>query len=122
MKPTIGVVLLALSLAMPSWSQDSRKKSLPPICTKTIRIHGSFPKGPFETLPGESYKRSPTVKFLIQEDGTVSNGRITQSSGVADVDKKTLDAVAKWKYKPRPSGCEVIENEMTVIIHWGESN
>ncbi len=116
MKPNIGVVLLTLSLVTTCWGQDSQKKS-PPECTKTIRVHGSFPKGPFKTVPNESYKQSPTVKYLIQEDGTVSNAFITRSSGLADMDKKILAAIAKWKYKPRPSGCGVIETEMTAIIH-----
>jgi TonB family protein len=122
MNPSIRVVLLTLCLATTSWSQDSQKKSLPPECAKTVRVHDSFPKGPFKILPGETYKRSPAVKYLIQEDGTVSNATITRSSGVADVDKKILDAVAKWKYKSRPFGCGVIESEGTVIIHWGESH
>src|SRR5580700_371706 len=116
MKPSIAVVV-TLALVTPCWSQDSQKKSLPPECTKTIRVQGSFPKGPFTTLPDESYKRIPTVKYLIQEDGTVSNAAITRSSGVADVDKKILDAIAQWKYKPRPSGCGAIEIEMAVTIH-----
>jgi TonB family protein len=37
------------------------------------------------------------VKFLIQDDGTVSDASITHSSGVADIDEKILDAVAKTK-------------------------
>jgi TonB family protein len=122
MKPAIGVMLLTLALVTTCWSQDSQKKNPPPECTKPIPVRDSFPKGPFKILPGESYKHSPTVKFLIQEDGTISNAAITRSSGVADIDKKILDAVARWKYKPRASGCGVIENEMTVTIHWGESH
>jgi TonB family protein len=122
MKPNLGVVLLTLGIAATCWSQDSQNKSLPPECTKTIRVHGSFPKGPFKTLPGESYKRLPTVKYLIQEDGTVSDASVTHSSGLADMDKKILNAIANWKYKPRPSGCGVIETEMTAIIYWGESH
>jgi TonB family protein len=100
------------------WGQDSQKKSVPPECTKMIRVHGSYPNGPFKTLPNESYKRSPTVKYLIQEDGTVSNISLTHGSGVADIDKKILDAIAHWKYKPRPVGCGVIETEMSVTIDW----
>jgi TonB family protein len=122
MKPNIGVVMLMLGLAAMCWSQDSQKKSLPPECTRTIRVHGSFPKGPFKTLPGESYKGSPKVKYLIQENGTVTNATVTRGSGVADMDKNILDAIANWKYKPRPSGCGVIETEMTVTIDWGESH
>ena len=116
MKPNIGVVLLTLALVATCWSHDSQKKSLPPECTKTIRVHGSFPKGPFKTLPGEFYKRSPTVKYLIQEDGTVSDATVTHSSGLADMDKKILAAIAHWKYKARPSGCGVIETEMSVTF------
>ncbi len=61
-----------------------------------IRVHGSFPKGPFKFLPKESYKRSPLIKYQIQEGGTVSDAILTRSSGVADIDKKVLDAVARW--------------------------
>ncbi len=93
-----------------------------PECTKTIRVQGSFPNGPFKTLPNEAYKRSPTLKYLIQEDGTVSDAAITRGSGVADMDKKILDAIAQWKYKPRPAGCGVIETETTVAIHWGNDS
>jgi TonB family protein len=121
MKLNIGIILLTVGLVTTCRGQDSQKKFLPPECTKTIRVRGSFPKGPFKTLRGESYKRSPTVKYLIQEDGTVSNASITRSSGVADIDKQILDALAKWKYKPRPPGCGVIETEMAATIHWGES-
>ena len=115
-------MLLTLGLVTICRSQDSPKKSLAPECGKTVRVHGSFPKGPFKQLPGESYKLSPTVRYLIQEDGTVSDTTVTHSSGLADMDKKILDAIAHWKYKPRPSGCGVIETEMTVTVHWGESH
>lgn len=122
MKPNIAVVLLAVALPTFCRSQDSQQKSVLPECTKAVRVRGSFPNGPFKTLPNESYKRAPTVKFLIQEDGTVSNVTITRSSGLADMDKKILDAIAGWKYKPRPAACGVIETEMTVTIHWGGSH
>jgi TonB family protein len=121
MKVNVAVVLLTLGLGSACWAQDADKKSVPAECTKTIRVHGSFPKGPFKFLPKESYKRSPLIKFQIQEDGTVSDIAITRSSGVADIDKKVLDAVARWKYKPRPVGCGVIDTEMSVIIDWASS-
>lgn len=110
-----------LVLLLPAGA-DTQQKAVPPECTKVTRVHGSFPKGPFKVLPAESYKNSPTVKFLIQEDGSVSDVRVTRSSGVADIDKKVRESVSQWKYKGRPSGCGLIENEGTVIIHWGESH
>jgi TonB family protein len=81
-----------------------------------IRVHGSVPKGPFKFLPRESYKGSPLIEYQIQEDGTVSDAIIARTSGVADIDKKVLDAVARWKYKPRPVGCGVIETKMSLTI------
>ena len=101
---------------------ETQQSALPPECTKVTRIHGSYPKRPFKTLPTESYKGSPTVKFVILEDGSVSNVSIARSSGVADLNKKVLESVSQWKYKARPAGCGVIETQMTVVIHWGKAH
>jgi TonB family protein len=60
--------------------------------------------------------RSPTIKYEIQEDGTVTNAVITRKSGVADLDQKFPDAISRWKYKPRPAGCGVIENHRLGFI------
>jgi TonB family protein len=111
-------VVLSFLLA----SGANTPQSMPPECTKVTRVRGSFPKGPFKTLPTESFKNAPSVKFLIQEDGLVSDVSITRSSGVADMDKKVLESVSQWRYKARPNGCGVIESQMTVVIHWGESH
>jgi TonB family protein len=118
MKPQIGVVLLILGMVQTCLPQNPKAKDVPPECTKTTRVYGSFPKGPFKSLRGESYIGSPNVRFLIREDGTVTDVAITRSSGVADIDKKILDAITKWKYKSRPWGCGVIENDTKIIIDW----
>ena len=115
MKLNSTAALLLLGLTPACLSQES--KHLPPECTKTIRVHGSVPTGPFKTAPGEAYRASPLVKFEIKEGGTVSNVKMVRSSGLADVDKKILNAVAHWKYKARPTGCGVTESEMSVLIH-----
>jgi TonB family protein len=76
-----------------------------------------FPKGPFKFGKNESYTGSPMVKYDIGEDGSVSNARISRSSGVADIDKKIRAALLGWKFKPRP-GCGKIEAEGSVTIDW----
>jgi len=68
-------------------------------------------------LPGESFRHSPVIAFEIKEDGSISNLRLVRSSGIKDLDKKTMAAVAVWKYKPRP-GCGLIESEMTVTVEF----
>lgn len=118
MTVAIYVAVLLLLLA----GTEAQQKAVPPECTKVTRVHGSFPKGPFKTQPTESYKGSPSLKFLIQEDGSVSGVSIIRSSGVADIDQKVLESVSHWKYIARPSGCGAIENQMAVVIHWGESH
>ena len=118
MKPKIGIMLLTFALGSSCWGQDAQKQSLPVSCTKLVRVHGAFPKGPFKWQPKETYKRSPVIKYQIQEDGTVSDAIITRSSGVVDIDKKVLAAVARWRYKPRPAGCGPIETEMSLTIDW----
>jgi TonB family protein len=109
---------LFLALGCPCRSQDAQKRSLPPECTKTIRVNGAFPTGPFKILPNETYKRPPFIRYQIQEDGAVSDAVLVHSSGVADVDKKVVDAVRSWKYQARPTGCGVIETKMSVVIDW----
>lgn len=116
------LIIYAAVLLLPLAGTEAQQKAKPPECTKVTRVHGSFPKGPFKALPTESYRNAPSAKFLIQEDGSVSDVRITRSSGVADIDKKVLESVSQWKYKARPSGCGVIENEGTVLIDWDDSH
>jgi TonB family protein len=113
---TIAVMLLASASSSVCLGQDARRKEVPKECAKAIRLHGAFPKGPFHSLSDESYKGSPIIKYQIREDGNVSSAVITRSSGVADIDKKVLEAVERWKYKPRSPGCGVIETEMSVTL------
>jgi TonB family protein len=79
-------------------------------------LHKPVPTAPYKVLPGESYKGSPTVKFQINEDGTVSNVKLVRSSGVKDIDRKLLKEASGWKFKAVP-GC-VIDSKATVLIHW----
>jgi len=116
MKPTIAVVLLTMGPWNACWSQGTQKKNVPSECAKLIRLYNTFPNKPFKFLPKETYKGGPLIKYQVQEDGTVSDATLARSSGVADIDKKVLDAVARWKFKPRPVGCGVIDTEMFATI------
>jgi TonB family protein len=118
MKLAAMIVLLTVTAVGVSWGLQGQKREVTSDCAKTVLVHSAFPKGPFELLPNETYKRSPLVKYKIQEDGTVSDVAVARTSGGVDIDRKVRAAVARWKFNPRPSGCGVIESEMSVTIDW----
>jgi TonB family protein len=117
MRLNLVLPLVALGLVTNCWSQDSQKTKAPAECAKLIRVKGSLPTGQFKFLPGETYKRMPVVQFVVREDGTVSDVKLVQGPGVSQLDAKVLDSIALWKFKPRPSGCGVIESKMSVNAH-----
>ena len=114
MKLLITAALLSLLLPTGAETQQNTVQSG---CSLN-RVQGSYPKVKTLTTESYTYRRSPIVRFLIQEDGSVTEARIVRSSGVADVDQEVLESVSRWKYKPRSTGCGVIEIQMTVVIHW----
>jgi TonB family protein len=113
----LGIFLFMLGAVVICSGQTAQASKVPSRCIPRVWKRKPFPKGPFNFLPNESYKRSPIVKFQINEDGTVSNTKVTRRSGVADIDKKVAEAIAGWRYAPRP-GCPVIESEMSMTIDW----
>jgi TonB family protein len=115
MKPPRLIFLFTLALAPMICSQDKPKTTLPPECTKTIWARTTLPKS-LKIPHSRAYKGPPTLKFQIQEDGSITNVSIMRSSGVPDFDQQILQAFANWKYKPRPAGCGIIENTMALTI------
>ena len=63
----------------------------------------------------KGYKRSPIVKFAVDEQGTVHNAKVKRSSGSATADDYALSWVRHLKYKPLP-GCGTLESQAMVII------
>jgi TonB family protein len=104
----------ALDVASPK-----AKQLLERVVAAGVKGLGTNPtiKGPFQFGPTESYNGPPVIKFLVQEDGTVSDARLVRSSGVADIDKKLLATYSGWKYKAQ-TGRPVVESEVSVIIDW----
>lgn len=61
------------------------------------RLHAAF-----EPPPGLSDTLKATIEFRSNPDGSITNARITKSSGSAEYDRAVLDAVARVKMPPRP--------------------
>jgi TonB family protein len=69
--------------------------------------------------PGERY-RAPSVRYKINENGTVTNVKVLRYSGVKDIDQRLASSISNLKYAPRP-GCPTIVTEMTLTIDWTNS-
>lgn len=41
------------------------------------------------------------VLILVGEDGAVADVRVLRSSGHSDLDQSAMEAIRKWKYRPR---------------------
>jgi TonB family protein len=59
----------------------------------------------------------PVISLSIESDGTVHKMKLTQSSGVKDIDHHALQDVSNWKYTSRP-GCPTVESVVQILIHW----
>ena len=90
---------------------------LPARCLHRKAMRSSYPSGPFHSPKGESYKRSPIVKYQINEHGTVSEVKLRQSSGIQDIDRKMVGVISRWKLEP-VAGCGIVETEISVTVDW----
>jgi TonB family protein len=107
---------LGLTWALSSLAQTNQPAVVPSACRASQLVKGGVPTKSFERAAGESYKHAPIVSFTIKEDGSIANVRLVRSSGIRDLDRQVLKAVARWKYKPNP-GC-TIETKMSLTIDW----
>ncbi|MGC0776826.1 MAG: energy transducer TonB [Candidatus Acidiferrum sp.] len=108
---TTATVLLVLAAVVSSATGGQTEKPshhCRPVLTSPIKP--DWPKN----LQGATTK--VTVKFRIEQDGTVSNAAVEKSSGRDDVDAAALSAVQKAKYKPLPADCGTIESKLTLTI------
>jgi len=83
-----------------------------------VTVAVSQPTPVFRLKEGDVYKRGPMVSFVITEEGKVESVKLIKSSGIQRLDREILKTLLKWKYKPRPAGCGIVEIEMAVTIHF----
>jgi TonB family protein len=62
------------------------------------------------------YKSAPTIGYVIETDGSVTNVKVVKSSGSKAVDEVVLDAVKKSSYRPLKPGCGPIDSKATITI------
>ena len=85
-------------------------------CALMIASHGSPISGPIRRRPDEELKTTPVISFEVPESGEIRKVSLSRSSGVADIDNYALTSINNMRYKERPPGCGVLENQATVYV------
>lgn len=61
---------------------------------------------------------SVTVEFIIMKDGSVRNPKVVASHPPGVFDRAALEAIKKWKFKPKLVGGEPVEQRATQKIEF----
>jgi TonB family protein len=62
------------------------------------------------------------LAFQVMADGTLSDIKVTKSSGSDRLDDAATDCVAKWHYKPGLKDDQLVDMPMTVKVDWNLSD
>jgi len=78
-------------------TQTSALPAAPPVETRSVKLEClSCPKPQYRGKEG-----TPRVTYDITPDGRVTNVRLRQSSGDAQTDRETLEAMGQWQFNPQ---------------------
>ena len=102
----LTLTLIAVPYAKPQSQRNKSKCADVPV----RKIKYELPKD----LKG--FKSSPTIGYVIEMDGSVTNVKVLKSSGSKAVDEVVLDAVKKSSFRPLKPGCGPIDSKATITI------
>jgi TonB family protein len=58
------------------------------------------------------------LAFQVLADGTVSDVKVSKSSGSERLDDAARECVAKWHYRPAIKDSQLVDSPMTVKVNW----
>jgi protein TonB len=58
------------------------------------------------------------VAFQVLADGTVSDVKVSKSSGSDRLDDAAVDCVSEWHYRPAIKDDQLVDSPMTVKVDW----
>ena len=108
----LSLLLIPLCVAQPQAQQANPKCAPIPL----RKIKSELPKD----LKG--FKSGPSIKYVIEMDGSVSHVSLVKSSGSKAVDDVMLDAVKKASYRPLKIGCGPVETTIKLNIDFTADN
>jgi TonB family protein len=91
--------------------------SRPPALSKPENCRADYP------LIARIFDQEGTTElaFQVMADGTLSDIKITKSSGSDRLDDAATECVAKWHYRPAINDGQLVDMPMTVKVDWNLS-
>jgi TonB family protein len=92
--------------------------SRPPALSKPENCRSDYP------LIARIFDQEGTTElgFQVMADGTLSDIKVTKSSGSDRLDDAAVDCVAKWHYRPAIVNDQLADAPMTVKVDWNLSD
>ncbi len=106
-KPSAPVVKV---VRVPVVSHVSR----PPVLSKPENCADDYPF--FARVLGQ--EGTTEVAFEVLADGTVSDVKVSKSSGSDRLDDAAVDCVSGWHYRPAIKDDQLVDSPMTVKVDW----
>jgi protein TonB len=88
--------------------------SQPPVLSKPENCADDYPF--FSRVLGQ--EGTTEVAFQVLADGTVSDVKVSKSSGSDRLDDAAVDCVARWHYRPAIKDDQLVDAPVTVKVDW----
>ena len=74
--------------------------------------------GLYEVFAGCKHMGTPVVRMMVLLDGSTARHRVIRTSGCTVADKRVVDAIRAWKYRPAIRKGTPVASPVTVTVSW----
>ena len=74
--------------------------------------------GLYEAFAGCKHMGTPVVRMTVLADGSTARHRVIRTSGCTVADKRVVDAIRAWKYRPAIRKGKPVASPVTVTVSW----
>jgi TonB family protein len=72
----------------------------------------------YEAFAGCRHMGTPVVRMTVLADGSIARHQVVRSSGCAVADKRVVNAIRSWKYRPAIRKGKAVASPVTVTVSW----
>ena len=72
----------------------------------------------YDAFAGCKHMGTPVVRMTVLADGSTARHKVVRTSGCALADKRVVDAIRSWKYRPAIRKGKAVASPVTVTVSW----